>query len=521
MYFKPTSNRLQVSIADNENDHLDITEDGKIIIKDLDLLLAQALRQQYTHYNIGLGNTMKLDRYVTFSYGFDEYMLGIPIAGTSSFTIADNKGQLQAGPPLSGGLSAVTALSVYNVYGGMAKMCDVRFSCAMNVEPLTISTIGIGGVHNGINLYNGVTGESSVNVYYGGRSHIVEFTFTAAETTAQTATITLDGIPYTVPLTNATGDVNFHAYECTKVNFQPWLVDQAGPVVTFTYGADGPHSGTYSYSSTGVSTGTFSEKALGVTRTNEYIAQADWVNDGFDLSIENEYIIRWSFSGHISYEVYHHSLEDHSYELIVQGFIYPPVIPQMQFDATLISVDPVNTHTMDVFTMSYWYENGVDYFSSPIIDVVEGISVSAIAAPNEAVLQNYRNRFEVNGYRNYMSFNGTIGNVITDGTKPVRIFLSSPITLGDDTPSNYPDYMPQDLNTVNPLGTCDLTKLTTCEINPLLTQRVYELSKAENFFFTLDPFSVILPPGGSALWAANMQSGSSTLEIVFNGGLMI
>lgn len=115
----------------------------------------------------------------------------------------------------------------------------------------------------------------------GGKAIIMLMTMTAAPNAGQTATITLNGVAYTVALTAGTT-----AHAVTEITnrvggYGTWLFQQTdgallwlGPVAVAT--------GSFSFTSTGNATATFEVKQAGVAQTNYWTYQEDWNVDRMD-----------------------------------------------------------------------------------------------------------------------------------------------------------------------------------------------------------------------------------------------
>lgn len=155
----------------------------------------------------------------------------------------------------------------------------------------------------------------------GGRVHITVLTINTAPTGNQTATVTLDGVAFSIPI--ASGSTTATAVQINKVDgFTGWFVDQVDNTVVFSAIDPGPKNGVFSFSSTGagtLATGTFSTKQAGVTQTENWTYQEDFNLDtldgtgnagnpsGMDLASQflNVYQInfRWLGAGEIRYAI--------------------------------------------------------------------------------------------------------------------------------------------------------------------------------------------------------------------------
>ena len=119
----------------------------------------------------------------------------------------------------------------------------------------------------------------------GGKTHITVLTINTAPTGAQTATLTLNGVAYTITGITS-GTTTAVAVRINQVGgFTGWFVDQVDNTLVFSSLLTGPANGTFSFSSTGIgtlATGTFSTKQVGVLQTELWTYQDDFNADKLD-----------------------------------------------------------------------------------------------------------------------------------------------------------------------------------------------------------------------------------------------
>jgi hypothetical protein len=118
----------------------------------------------------------------------------------------------------------------------------------------------------------------------GGKATILLMTMTVAPNATQTATITLNGVAYTVALTNSTA-----AHAVTDIvervgGYGGWLMQQTDGALLWLAPSLGPMNGTFSFTSTGNATATFTVKQTGVAQTDNWTYQEDWNVDKLDGS---------------------------------------------------------------------------------------------------------------------------------------------------------------------------------------------------------------------------------------------
>ena len=146
-----------------------------------------------------------------------------------------------------------------------------------------------------------------------GRTEIRKLTVTVPPTGNQTATITVDGVPYTVALTASTSVAYTANQIATALKAQTvlantWDIEGCNGVVSFSYYSPGAKSGTYSFSSTGTGTlavATFNQEQAGTTPEDTWTYVDAWDNQSiqFDPTKLNIYSIdmRWLGAGRVRF----------------------------------------------------------------------------------------------------------------------------------------------------------------------------------------------------------------------------
>lgn len=154
----------------------------------------------------------------------------------------------------------------------------------------------------------------------GGKATIYLMDMTVAPNATQTATITLNGVAYTVTLGNTSEDVAIQTI-CNRVGgYGGWVFQQTDGAMMWLAPTLGPMNGTFSFTSTGNAQATFTLKQQGVVSTDNWTYQEDWNVDKLDGSNTittnpsgmlldptklNVYqiVVRWLGAGAISYAV--------------------------------------------------------------------------------------------------------------------------------------------------------------------------------------------------------------------------
>lgn len=118
----------------------------------------------------------------------------------------------------------------------------------------------------------------------GGKATIVLMTMGTAPNAPQTATITLNGVAYTVNLVSSTAAQAVSDIVDRVGGYGGWLTQQTDGAMLWLAPSLGPMNGTFSFTSTGNATASFSVKQVGVAQTDYWTYQEDWNVDKMDGS---------------------------------------------------------------------------------------------------------------------------------------------------------------------------------------------------------------------------------------------
>ncbi len=207
----------------------------------------------------------------------------------------------------------------------------------------------------------------------GGKATILTLVINTAPNANQTATITLNGVAYTVALTNTTA-----AHAITDIinrvgGYGGWLMEQTDGAMIWLAPRLGPMNGTFSFTSTGNATATFTVRQAGVAQTDNWTYQEDWNIDKMDgsntistnpsgMTLDHtklnvyQIAMRWLGAGVISY-----ALEDEASGTLVyvhrEHFTNKNIRPHTDnpsFKITYNAVNTTNTTDITVFGASIY-----------------------------------------------------------------------------------------------------------------------------------------------------------------------
>jgi hypothetical protein len=114
-----------------------------------------------------------------------------------------------------------------------------------------------------------------------GVREVQTLTVTVGSSTNENITVTLNGVNYSVAVTN-TGSTLRTAYEISQGDYgTSWKADAVGSTVIFVSNSVGNKAGAFSITAS-TAAGTFAETTAGAATTDTFIAQADWNGDKLD-----------------------------------------------------------------------------------------------------------------------------------------------------------------------------------------------------------------------------------------------
>lgn len=143
--------------------------------------------------------------------------------------------------------------------------------------------VGLDNEENCIGV--GYSGTSFGIIYKkGGKRQINTLTITTKSSTAESITITLNSVAYSVPVTNGASTAKT-AYEIsTFASYVNWKAMQVGSTVVFVSDIAGVLGGTFTLSGAATAVGTFATTLAGVATTDLFIAKSSWNGDTLDGS---------------------------------------------------------------------------------------------------------------------------------------------------------------------------------------------------------------------------------------------
>ena len=401
----------------------------------------------------------------------------------------------------AGGYGAIQSFRSMNYKpgeGAIAKFTALFESNAAN------SWQGAGLVNLGDELSFGYNGtDFGVWHRYGGIAEVRTVTVTGAASGSENLTLTLNGTAETIPLTS--GTVEHNAYEIADYinsSVSGWDADQLDDTVIISAASDGAKSGSYSFSSS-TATGTIAQTTAGVTKTSDFVAQANW--NGQSVSIDpskgNVYKIRYQYLG---FGAIFYDIEDpntgkfktvHTIKF-ANGSTTPSLgNPSMKFGIYAVNI----TNTSNLIVRSGSCGLFVDGQRVPTRNPRGVVNTQSVGTSFTNIL-TLRNRRTYNGYINQVEIQPLLLDISSEtGSKNFEIEIRSTTDTGVE----------QDFTNVgtNLVGDIDTSSVTVTAGRLLATAVV---APQTNTVIDLKALGIRLPPSLHLVVQAKKASGAAS-----------
>lgn len=469
--------------------------------------LSLANVQLNTQYNRSIYDTLQVTQLVSFSVldfrkGANYNMTPMYFTGTSS----TSNGYLSVAT--NGAGTSFGMQSVLSYYPGAARTGECRFGVQFPTSGVigNLDFIGLGAIDsNGFGIgHNPNNGNFAFIYWTSGRSQIVQITITTAATTGGNLALTLNGVIYTVALTNASTDKNFSGFQIANnagSGYTGWVVDaytdgSGNYYVDFVSIYPGPLTGTYSVTAGGTGiVATISTITVGVTPTFTYVNESAFNGDvSYSQSMTktnwNSYALRYAYNGNwvCNLCAYSGSQAIVLHSLVLNTVLVSPAMLMMCFcQRTGSSNTQINAGAFSIYYEDRIQQNSVlRNFSNADTSVPNGV--------NTPVMLN-KLRSQINGWVNHSTATAvSMQGYNSNATKDMQFFLfTQAFALGAGTTANYPSMTLYDANSGMLSGsptTC--TTITTIGIKIL--SNIF-CSPQVNVQLTLPLGSIAGPPG--------------------------
>jgi hypothetical protein len=232
-----------------------------------------------------IGDQVNVEHFATIAgdstYGFIPANFRTFTAGAGTAVIDNNQFKVTSGTTVAD-YGVIRSFRSVNYKTGQG--ANFRFSGRFDT-PQDFSWSGLGGVNLGDELSFGYNGLNfGVWHRYHGKAEIQDLQITGAAGGSENATVTINSVAYTVPLT--LGTVQKNAKEIAdylNANAPELEAEQINDIVRIDFISDGAKAGTYSFSSS-TATGTWSQVTAGVTKTSDFYPSVSGVTQGVDAT---------------------------------------------------------------------------------------------------------------------------------------------------------------------------------------------------------------------------------------------
>ena len=357
----------------------------------------------------------------------------------------------------SGGYGAIQSFRSLNYKageGGLARFTG-KFTAGV-----ASSWQGVGLINLGDELSFGYNGTAfGIWHRHNGIAEVQTLTLTTQAGGSENATLTLNSVAYTIPLT--AGSLQHNAYEIEAwlndtANQTVWVADQLDDTVIISALSDGAKAGTYSLSS-GTAVGTLAQGTAGVAKTSDFVAQTSWNRDtmaSLDPTMGNVFQIRYQYLGFgaIFYEV-----EDPATGVLetvhVIEYANANTVPSLgnpSLKAGLYCVSLGSTTDLSTYAASFGL----------FVQGVEGRTRNPRAVKNtQGIVKNVftsvltvRNRRTYNNQINQVEIQPELLAIASEGSKNVEVEIRSMVTPGVEL-----DFQPVGTNLVSDYATTGVT----------------------------------------------------------------
>lgn len=367
--------------------------------------------------------------------------------------VANNKWFCTTGTSV-GGYGAIQSFRSLNYNAGQGGLA--RFT-GIFTTGVTLNWQGVGLVSVTDELSFGMNGtDFGIWHRYGGAVEVRTIQVTTPASGSENLTLTLNGVGYTIPLTSGTVEQNAAEISAwLSDNQSVWGADQIDDTVIISALSDGAKSGSYSFSSS-TAAGTITQNAAGVTKTSDFIAQADWnVNNlsSWDTALDptkgNVFQIKYQYLGFGDIKFY---VEDPETGSFVE-------VHRIKYANTSITTSVTNPSLrFSLYAASVGTTTSVTTESASCALFVEGVPVKtrnprAVKNTQTITTSGYTNILSLRNRRTYNNKNNQVEieplnlNVANESTKNCVIeFRGNPAFSGETNFTNVGNNLVSDID---------------------------------------------------------------------------
>lgn len=343
---------------------------------------------------------------------------------------------------------------------------------------------------------------------HGGFAEVQTLTVTVAAAGAENATVTVDGVGYTVPLT--AGTVEHNAQEIAEsLHAQvPLQRIAANGATVVTVGFFATPLGSFAFTS-GTAVAAWVQTTAGVTPIREHIPQASWNVDpmpSLDPTLGNVYQIQTQWLGFGNVNFYVEDPEDGRFRL-VHRLKYPntSVTPSLSNPTLKVgwfngNAGGVTGTTLSGSSAAGFVEGKLMYHGNPRSAEAENVAVTS----TEENLIAIRNRWDYGSRANKVEAQLTAISMASDSTKITHIALYKNATI---TGTHEWEYIDQDQSIIEVCRT-----VTAVTGGTLIGTNV--IGPGQSQLIILSEMAPLLEPGETYVVTAHVTSGAASEVVV-------
>lgn len=242
------------------------------------------------HYPLAVFGNMIVDQdtpvfQTDFIYGTNSTQVVTVTSGSGAVSGSDQMMQLSTGTSI---YSFAVAYSRKRLRYRPGQGFKATYT-AMYTTPVANSYqhVGVGTAENGAYFGYGGTNDLSDTSFgilyvYNGKREIKTLTVTAGATSSGNVTVTLNGVAFTVAVTNSS-NIQRTCWEISQGTYTGWFAYPSGATVVFVKASAGVTAGTQSFSASATgATATIVQTRAGSASTDTFIPQSSWNGDKLD-----------------------------------------------------------------------------------------------------------------------------------------------------------------------------------------------------------------------------------------------
>lgn len=343
-------------------------------------------------------------------------------------------------------------------------------------------------------------------------------TIATGSSTAQSITITLNGVAFSVAVTNSGSTVRT-AYEISLGTYTGWTAAAVGATVVFLADSAASLNGTYSLSAATTAVGTFARTKAGVASTDSFIKQTDWNGDKLngtgdtgitlDQTKFNVFQIKIQYlgAGAITFEIETCTASSKPRWTVVHVMRLPNTLtastfsnPSFPFTMAAYSAGSTTDLTVSSICFAGFIE-GEKFMHGPRFSTFN--SITTVGATNLQVITSIQNSLYYAGKSNQCVVNLVSMGAALKHTSPCIFYLIKNGTLG-----GTPNFAALSSNSVCTIDTAATTVTYATNDQLVWTGHLGDTGNLDHHFNGASHEEFVLQPGEMYTLAARAVTGT-------------